>query len=46
MVSILEGSHCTSYVDPTGITALVAGRLIALDKCPGLCPIGVGEVVQ
>ena len=37
---------CTSYVDPVGITALVAGRLIALDKCPGVRPIGVGEVIR
>ena len=34
---------CTTYVDPQGITSLVASRLIALDKCPGMRPIGVGE---
>ena len=37
---------CTSFVDPTGIVGLVASRLIALDKNPGVCPIGVGEVVR
>ena len=37
---------CTSYVDPVGITALVAGQLIALDKCPGARSIGVGEVIR
>ena len=36
---------CTSYVDPNGLVALVACRLIALNKNPGVCPIGVGEVV-
>ena len=33
-------------VDPVGLTAFVACRLIALDKCPGVRPIGVGEVVR
>ena len=37
---------CTSFVDPAGISGLVAGRLIALDKNPGVRPIGVGEVVR
>ena len=34
----------TSFVDPDGLTSFVACRLIALDKCPGVRPIGVGEV--
>lgn len=34
---------CTTYVDPRGVAPLTASRLIALDKCPGVLPIGVGE---
>ena len=37
---------CTSYVDPTGLTAYTACRLIPLDKNPGVRPIGVGEVLH
>ena len=37
---------CTSYVDPVGISALVACRLIALDKSPGVRPIGIGETIR
>ena len=37
---------CTSFMDPAGITALVASRLIALDKSPGVRPIRVGEVIR
>ena len=37
---------CISYVDPSGLYPLLASRLIALDKLPGVRPIGVGEVVR
>jgi len=38
---------CTTYVDPTTIEALVASRLIPLDKGEGsVRPIGVGEVIR
>ena len=36
---------CTSFVDPTGLSSFVACRLIALDKNPGVRPIGIGETV-
>ena len=34
------------YVDPAGLEALAACRLIALDKHPGVRPIGVGECLR
>ena len=37
---------CTCYVDPRGLSAFVACRLIALDKCPRLSPIGIGETIR
>ena len=37
---------CTSPIHPTGLNALVACCLIPLNKCPGVRPIGVGEVVR
>ena len=33
---------CSEYVDPAGLSTFVASRLIALDKNPGVRPIGVG----
>ena len=35
---------CTELVDPAGIAPLLACRLIALDKNPGVRPIGIGDV--
>ena len=37
---------CTTYMDPSGLMAYTACRLIPLDKCPGVRPIGIGEVVR
>ena len=36
----------TNYVDPEGLTSFTASRLIALDKQPGVRPIGIGEVAR
>ena len=35
---------CSCYVDPSSIEALMACRLIALNKNPGIRPIGIGKV--
>ena len=45
-IAILACRLCTSFVDPEIVLPLVSCRLIALDKNPGVRPIGVGEVVR
>ena len=35
---------CTSYVDPRAVAPFLACWLIALDKAPGVRPIGIGQI--
>ena len=44
-LAILARHSYTDYVDPAGLTAFIACCLTALDKCPGVRPIGAGKVV-
>ena len=37
---------CTQYVDPEPLACLLANRGVAIDKCPGLRPVGVGEMLR
>ena len=45
-LALLARRICTQHVDPEGLSVFVACRLIALDKCPGVRPIGVAEVAR
>ena len=45
-ISSMTRRLCTEYVDPSALSAFTACRLIALDKNPGVCPIGIGEVLR
>ena len=40
-LALLARRLCTSNVNPDGLSPLLACRLIALDKCPGVRPIGI-----
>ena len=45
-VAGLAKKLCSTYVDPQGISALLACRLIALDKSPGVRLVGIGETLR
>ena len=45
-VAVLARRIATECVDPKGLEALLSNRGIAIDKCPGLRPVGVGEIVR
>ena len=45
-IAALARRLCTSFLDPSGFSAFLVCRLIALDKSPGVRPIGIGEVCR
>ena len=45
-VAALARRLATEYVDPLALEALLANRGVAIDKCPGIRPVGVGEIVR
>ena len=46
VVASLCHKICTQYRDPHGLAPLIAGRLVALDKCPGVRPIDIGKCLR
>ena len=45
-LALVANKISSSYVDPEALTTFVACRLIAIDKQPGVRPIGIGEVTR
>ncbi len=37
---------CTDFIDPKLLTPFLSCRLVAIDKNPGVRPIGIGEIVR
>ena len=45
-LALLARRICSTFVDPKGLAAFLACRLIALDKCPGVRSIGICETAR
>ena len=45
-LALLARRLCTEFVCPDGLVALLGNRHIALDKSPGVHPIGIREISQ
>lgn len=45
-LALLAKRLCTTSVPPNTLAPLLACRLVALDKCPGVRPIGIGDTVR
>ena len=37
---------CVEFVEPANLAPFLGSRLVALDKKPGVCPIGVGDMAR
>ena len=37
---------CSTHIDPKAMDTFLACRLVALDKCPGVRPIGIGDTAR
>lgn len=44
--SLVARKFCSTFVDPIGLSPLLACCLIALNKNPGVRPIGITEMVR
>ena len=42
-LALLARKLCTSFVNPKCLSPLLACQFVTLDKCPGVCPIGICE---
>ena len=45
-IALMTRRLCTSLVDPASVYPLLSCRLIALNKNPGVRPIGIGEMLR
>ena len=45
-IANLAKKVASKIIDPATLEALTSCRLVPLDKCPGIRPIGIGEVLR
>ena len=45
-LALISRKLCKTHTDPSSVEALLASRLLALDKFPGVHPIGIGEAMR
>ena len=45
-VALMAKTLATTITDPSSLESYIACRLIPLGKCPGLRPIGIGEILR